>query len=111
MTTKAEQAAQIEAQSKQITDLQRKLQQTQWALEGEQMSWARLVTDNNAIYGMLDDLFGFKVYGAPGGGRYDETEWIIEDKETHEILVDRCKPAAAAYYEAITLRLAKNNIE
>lgn len=108
MTTKAELSTQIEAQAKQIADLQRELQQTKWALEGEQTTWARLVTDNNAICGMLDDLFGFKIYGAPGNVSRDEIEWIVEDKKTREVLVDRCKPLAAAYYDAITVRLAES---
>lgn len=109
MPTKAEMSVQLAAQAKQIADLQRQLQSAQWALEAEQVRWTELSREYNAIYGMLDDLFGLKVWAAPGGDWRSEPEWVIEDKVTGTVLVDRCRPLAAAYYEAIQQRLAKKD--
>lgn len=110
MTTKAELSTQIEAQAKQIADLQRQLQYVKWSLEGEQSRLAELVGRDNAVCGMIEDVFGFKVYAAPCDDWHSEPEWVIEDKVTGEVLVERRKPLAAAYYAAIIKRLMEGEL-
>lgn len=107
--TKAALIMLLNEQNKEIADLRRQIKEAGWALESEQVRWTQLATESNAIYGMLGELFNLKVYSAHVANSDWRAEplWTVEDAESGEVLVESCKPLAAAYYEAIQRRLER----